>query len=331
MQNVWSVPCRFSGLNPPSAVAGDPPGDPPLKPLTLPTKTPPFHHKTFQPYLMQNLFQSPQLVSDLCLLPLLNVKRAFLKLQKSQWLQLILLLLGATLLHVTIWGERNACRHSQIFRSTDQVFKLLDRQLRNKLQSFRNSNPTRSSTMLQKSIRSGTDQVSGSLSGGSIILLSLSGSEVLGYLDVGYPSKNWEIPKQQKPTLAPPVYQTRRKTRVLTSTTRKHVSPSPFIFSTSGETRAVSPESCRETHAIPSTSPTELLHHPKHLIGTSRITWDHHDERNLQRLCWKVGEIHRLQRKPCVRSSESFNRFTSRSHPGVEPPNTRQNLLPLQI
>lgn len=102
MQNVWSVPCRFSGLNPPSAVAGDPPGDPPLKPLTLPTKTPPFHHKTFQPYLIQNLFQSPQLVSDLCLLPLLNAKRAFLKLQKSQWLQLILLLLGATLLHVTV-------------------------------------------------------------------------------------------------------------------------------------------------------------------------------------------------------------------------------------
>lgn len=59
VQNVWSVPCRFSGLNPPSAAAGDPPGDPPLKPLTLPTKTLPFHHKTFQPYPMQNLFQGP--------------------------------------------------------------------------------------------------------------------------------------------------------------------------------------------------------------------------------------------------------------------------------
>ncbi|KAF2590048.1 hypothetical protein F2Q70_00040650 [Brassica cretica] len=48
MQNVWSVPCCFSGLNPPSAAAGDPPG------------------------------------------------------RKSQWLQLILLLLGATLPHVTV-------------------------------------------------------------------------------------------------------------------------------------------------------------------------------------------------------------------------------------
>lgn len=48
-----------------------------------------------------------------------------------------------------IWGERNARLHSRIFRSTDQLFKLLDRQLRNKLQFFRDSNPTRSSMMSQ--------------------------------------------------------------------------------------------------------------------------------------------------------------------------------------
>ena len=41
----------------------------------------------------------------------------------------------------------------------------------------------------------GNFKVSGfrSLSGGSIILLSLSGSGVLGYPDVGYPSKNCNI------------------------------------------------------------------------------------------------------------------------------------------
>ena len=34
---------------------------------------------------------------------------------------------------------------------------------------------------------------SGSVSGGSIIILFLSGSEVLGYPGVGYPSKNYNI------------------------------------------------------------------------------------------------------------------------------------------
>lgn len=54
-----------------------------------------------------------------------------------------------------LWGERNARLHSQVFRSTDQVFKLLDRQLRNKLTSFRDSNPARSSTMMESWFRIG--------------------------------------------------------------------------------------------------------------------------------------------------------------------------------
>ena len=44
---------------------------------------------------------------------------------------------------------------------------------------------------------------SGSLSGGSIFLLSLSGSVVLGYPGVGYPSKNCNIRGYPDPDLDP--------------------------------------------------------------------------------------------------------------------------------
>lgn len=52
-----------------------------------------------------------------------------------------------------LWNERNGRLHSNIFRSTHQIFRLLDAQLRNKLQSFRNTNPARSSTMMQSWFR----------------------------------------------------------------------------------------------------------------------------------------------------------------------------------
>ncbi|XP_013639777.1 PREDICTED: uncharacterized protein LOC106345056 [Brassica oleracea var. oleracea] len=52
-----------------------------------------------------------------------------------------------------LWNERNARLHSNTFRSVDSIFKLLDRQLINKLQSFRELNPRRSSQMMQRWIR----------------------------------------------------------------------------------------------------------------------------------------------------------------------------------
>ena len=52
-----------------------------------------------------------------------------------------------------LWNERNARLHSNTFRSVDSIFKLLDRQLINKVQSFRELNPRRSSQMMQRWIR----------------------------------------------------------------------------------------------------------------------------------------------------------------------------------
>lgn len=52
-----------------------------------------------------------------------------------------------------LWTERNTRLHSQTFRSVDQLFKLLDRQIRNKILSFRDTNPVRSSTMMQSWLR----------------------------------------------------------------------------------------------------------------------------------------------------------------------------------
>lgn len=52
-----------------------------------------------------------------------------------------------------LWNERNTRLHNNSFRSVDQIFRQIDRQLRNKLQSFRESNPNRSSLMLQSWFR----------------------------------------------------------------------------------------------------------------------------------------------------------------------------------
>lgn len=54
-----------------------------------------------------------------------------------------------------LWTERNVRLHANTFRSGDQIFRLLDRQLRNKIFSFRETNLTRSSIMLQSWLRFG--------------------------------------------------------------------------------------------------------------------------------------------------------------------------------
>ncbi|KAF3590598.1 hypothetical protein DY000_02025567 [Brassica cretica] len=49
-----------------------------------------------------------------------------------------------------IWNERNSCMHTNVFRSVDAIFTIIDRQIRNKTQSFRVSNPNLSSAMFQR-------------------------------------------------------------------------------------------------------------------------------------------------------------------------------------
>lgn len=48
-----------------------------------------------------------------------------------------------------IWNERNKRLHQSQFRSVDSLFSIIDHQLRNKINSFRENNPRRSSAMLQ--------------------------------------------------------------------------------------------------------------------------------------------------------------------------------------
>ena len=48
-----------------------------------------------------------------------------------------------------LWNERNSRLHSNSFRSVDSLFTIIDRQIRNRIQGFRSSNPTLSTTMMQ--------------------------------------------------------------------------------------------------------------------------------------------------------------------------------------
>lgn len=52
-----------------------------------------------------------------------------------------------------IWNERNQHLHANRFRSVDSLFSSIDHQVRNKIQSFRESHPTRCSEMMQLWIR----------------------------------------------------------------------------------------------------------------------------------------------------------------------------------
>ena len=47
------------------------------------------------------------------------------------------------------WNERNSRLHSNQFRSVDALFSLIDHQIRNKIQSFRETNPRKASAMMQ--------------------------------------------------------------------------------------------------------------------------------------------------------------------------------------
>lgn len=48
-----------------------------------------------------------------------------------------------------LWNEMNTMMHANTFRSVDALFRVIDRQLLNKILSFRELNPTLSSAMIQ--------------------------------------------------------------------------------------------------------------------------------------------------------------------------------------
>ncbi|XP_018435276.1 uncharacterized protein LOC108807488 [Raphanus sativus] len=66
--------------------------------------------------------------------------------------KLLLLLAWQSTLY-WLWIERNARLHSNVFRSTDSIFKTIDLQIRNRTQSFRVTNPKLSSQLFQAWIR----------------------------------------------------------------------------------------------------------------------------------------------------------------------------------
>lgn len=48
-----------------------------------------------------------------------------------------------------LWNERNKRHHQHIFRTTDSLIEVIDKQIRNRIQSFRSSNPRACSAMMQ--------------------------------------------------------------------------------------------------------------------------------------------------------------------------------------
>lgn len=64
-----------------------------------------------------------------------------------------LTLLGWQATMYWIWNERNTRLHNNRFRSVDALFSLIDHQIRNKIQSFRETNPRKASAMMQLWIR----------------------------------------------------------------------------------------------------------------------------------------------------------------------------------
>lgn len=61
-----------------------------------------------------------------------------------------------------IWNERNTSLHSNTFRSNDLLFRSVDLQIRNRIQSFRESNPKLCSSMMQTWIRLAWSSISSS-------------------------------------------------------------------------------------------------------------------------------------------------------------------------
>lgn len=62
----------------------------------------------------------------------------------------LLVLLSWQAILYWLWNERNNRLHSNTFRSIDSIFSLIDRQIRNKIQSFRYSSPILCSKMMQR-------------------------------------------------------------------------------------------------------------------------------------------------------------------------------------
>ena len=48
-----------------------------------------------------------------------------------------------------LWHERNTRLHEQTFRTAEAIFSTLDKQLRNRVQSFRHTNPRASTAVMQ--------------------------------------------------------------------------------------------------------------------------------------------------------------------------------------
>lgn len=48
-----------------------------------------------------------------------------------------------------LWTERNKRQHQQVFRTTDSLIRTIDKQIRNRIQTVRSSNPRACSTMMQ--------------------------------------------------------------------------------------------------------------------------------------------------------------------------------------
>lgn len=48
-----------------------------------------------------------------------------------------------------LWNERNKRHHQHIFRTTDSLIEVIDKQIRNRIQSFRSLNPRACSAMMQ--------------------------------------------------------------------------------------------------------------------------------------------------------------------------------------
>ncbi|KAF3518831.1 hypothetical protein DY000_02059781 [Brassica cretica] len=63
--------------------------------------------------------------------------------------RLLILLAWQSTIYWT-WSERNTRLHQNTFKTVDAIFTVVDRQLRNKILSFRETNPVLSSAMMQQ-------------------------------------------------------------------------------------------------------------------------------------------------------------------------------------
>lgn len=72
-----------------------------------------------------------------------------LPLSKTQKASTLLTLLAWKATLYWLWNEQNSRLHNNTFRSVDSLFSVLDRQIRNRIHSFRQANPILASAMMQ--------------------------------------------------------------------------------------------------------------------------------------------------------------------------------------